>query len=209
MCDPRLVSVLAKQAGFTLVEVVMTGALVGILCLLVVTALQMISKQSAISALNGTRNMLSVNLRKRAGDLDWLRASLHQPENAALLACVCGTGGGCENGQSNPMSLYAPGDAPPKASLNYFDKNGSPCNATDANCVLQTQIAFVAQCPPPLPAVDPAPPATCAAAEVIAVSYTIQSNPGAASLGPPLSVIKGAAYTQVAAIAPSGSGVCP
>jgi type II secretory pathway pseudopilin PulG len=200
---------LSRQNGFTITEVVVSGVLVGVLCLIVASAFGFISKQSNAYSLNATRNALMMNLRKSVSDLNSLRASLHQPENTSLLNCVCGSPAGCTTGQSNPVSIYPPGALPPQASINYYNMNGSPCQPTDPNCLIQTQITFTAQCLPHLPSANPMPPPSCTApAEVIGFAFTVQTNPAIANPGT-LKILKSTTYMQVASIAPPGSGVCP
>lgn len=198
---------LRTQKGFTLAEVIVSGALVGVLCLIVASAFALISKQSNSYSLNASRNALMMNLRKSVTDLTSLRASLHQPENIKLLSCVCGSAASCVSGQSNPVTIYPPGANPPQPSINYYDTNGSPCQPTDANCFIQTQITFTAQCLPNLPSANPMPPPSCTTpAEVIGFTFKVETN---SAMTNTLKSLKSTTYLQVSAIAPPGSGVCP
>jgi Tfp pilus assembly protein PilV len=199
-----------SNRGSTLIEIIIALGLIGMVTMGIISLSQDTLQNIQSNKLAATRDQLATQFRQSAGRIKILRFSLNKPENLEFYNCVCGQGAGCASAQPRDLVLYDP-SAPNKPIDMFYDYSGLPCLETATNCTIKVTLKFVPQCAPVLPSADPTPPASCVGvpAEFFAVSFTVQQNPNAHVRSNLFKSISGSAFTQVANLAPAGSGVCP
>lgn len=191
-----------QSAGFTLMEVLISLALVSIFVYMVINYSSVLNKHSNISRSNNTKNRILSGVRDLAGMPASLRVSMRAsngstPMNPKLLACAGGNpANGCTSGGPEiPFTLYSPliersssgavlGVSPISAPLNSttpdvrIDTFGAPClpgSPASPACPLLVFTSFRAQCgPPPLPPGAPSPTVQLAPTATCTVADVIE-----------------------------------
>jgi prepilin-type N-terminal cleavage/methylation domain-containing protein len=171
-----------QNDGFTLMEVMISLALISIFVVMVINYSSILNKRSNISRSNNTKNRILSGVRDLAGMPASLRVSMRASSgglavNKELLACAGGNPvNNCDSGGPDiPFTLYSPfierwpngtikGVSAISAPLNgttpkRIDTFGTPCpegSPASLACPLLVFTSFRAQCGPP-PAAAPVP----------------------------------------------------
>lgn len=188
-----------RSAGFTLIEVMISLALVSIFVYMVINYSSELNKHSNLSRSNNTKNRILAGVRDLAGMPASLRVSMRASAsgvaiNPELLACAGGNPiNGCKSGGPEiPFTLYSPlisrtpsgasmGGSIISAPLNStkpvrIDTFGTAClpdTPAGPRCPLLVFTSFRAQCGP-LPNAAPGPAADLAPMATCTVADVIE-----------------------------------
>jgi prepilin-type N-terminal cleavage/methylation domain-containing protein len=201
-------TLIGENSGYSLVELMITVAVISIPTLLVAQVFQQLSRGMLYTRATKTRDEIVRNIRQFAGSREALLASATDlPANSDLNNCLNGTGS-CANLQAYPLALHGHRGAstdvfsgPPSAAVlnsppqdwtgglpRRFNVNGYPCapgEAESERCALEVYTVFKPQCLPPVDATTNLitrfkPPADCGgkAPEFIEVTYLVRTAQG-------------------------------
>ncbi|MES3036598.1 MAG: hypothetical protein V4736_01705 [Bdellovibrionota bacterium] len=179
----------------TLVEVMVSAALVSVMAFAMMTGVEQLKKSSKLASVMETRDAVGQTIYSAVTSPAALYWSARQSVNSAFASCILGNVGAsaCVGDQNFPLVIFQPSfsttTAPvaltgalnlnvPAAGGNqvlYNFKTGQPCLGTTApnpQCRFSVAASFKAICP----TLAFMPQATCQQAESVEITYTIQDT---------------------------------
>jgi prepilin-type N-terminal cleavage/methylation domain-containing protein len=202
--------------GYTLMELVIATALMGLLVLIVATVNYHSLRASYNQGLTATRDQLVLQIRQSAMASNSVITSLSKKDagnalvNPELHDCICGVGA-CQSMQQPFKAVTLYDWSGQQIAPAFYDVNGIPCQGQDPGCTFKVSTTFFAECKPNLAAgsEDPAPNCPGASAEFVAINYKVEQNPNFVPSGNSIAPrpISGTVFVDPAQLDLSG-GVC-